>query len=63
MTIIEQLKQFKKDKNISMYKIAKDLDIPYQTVYFWFTKGIRPIRPYQEIILKYIMSDYVKRND
>ena len=63
MNIIEELKQFKEENKISMYTIAKDLDLPYQTVYYWFTKGKRPFAPYKRMIQKYIETKYVKRND
>jgi len=62
MTILEKLKKYKVDNNVSMYSIAKDLDVPYQTVYYWFSKGVRPIKPYTKIIEKYINDKSVKGN-
>lgn len=51
---MNELIKFKEKNKLSWYRIAKDLDIPYQTINNWATGKYKPSVVYQKIILKYI---------
>ena len=49
-----QLRKIKEDNSWSYQKLAQELDVHYQTVIGWFTKGIEPSRMSKRVIRQYL---------
>lgn len=52
--MIEELIKFKESKNLSWYRIAKDLNIPVQTIFNWRKSKYQMSPVYKKIITEYI---------
>lgn len=53
MSLGERLTQLIKEKGISKYRLAKDLDVPASTVRSWINYNINPREPNLEKLAKY----------
>ena len=54
--ILDKLKTYKTNSGKSWYKIAQELGLPAQTIYYWSSKGVRPLRVYQDKIAEYLTA-------
>jgi DNA-binding transcriptional regulator YiaG len=55
--ILSKLKKYKEKNNLSWYRIAKDLNIPYSTIHNWKQGYYKPTRLYRNIIEEYINNN------
>lgn len=63
MNEIEMLKKFKKQKNISIDEISRNLGVSWITVHRWLTGKFRPHRFMKERIFSYLSWGSDERNN